>query len=845
MEHTQHPNVDVLMTDSATEMEVAQKLKKEVQQYLQTLDQVFEDTQGKAFLFQHTKAIDSFLNKIYKLAIAFSFHEFRPMASHIPIVLCALGSYGREQLSTYSDIDLMIVFKEVPGYNLQGVIEKILYLAWDCGLKIGHRVHEIEDLEESARSDITIKTAMLESRFICGSKSLDVMILGKLQQIRKDDPLAFMNEKMTEFQNRYKKYPLVMEPNVKEGYGGIRDANTLYWLIHIFFGVRNIKDSQQQLGFDDGEYREFRIALEHVYKVRTALHLCACKKQDKLILELIPCVSRKLGYKDAGAPDAQVKSAMRILSSMHKVHMFSVAYIEKIYRRFGKQSPVPFPILKNSRQASGYYLLDKTLLVTSKPHKLKLNSLLELLADLPEEKIEFGGLTLYRMSYVSLPKSISQKSYRLLNKIIRKPYGHITLQALLDCGILEKLLTPFQPIRFLPQFDGYHALSVDLHSIHSVKALEELEEGFVRELFQQLSSDHQYLLKLVLLFHDVGKGRVREHSIVGEGLFKRYAKRLGLSLEDTQLGAFLIRHHILMSETARREDIYNRNNLTMFVSRVKNRKTLDLLHILTNCDIQAVGKGVLSNFVKKLLYELYQNALGIFEKKELLSETARRIKKEEALIRSRVFINLPTPLQKKTLSISTHLFFFKLNPKEITEVVQWTANTKQYDYRITNEEALLIEIVRKVPLNLGYLLGKLTYMNIASMDVFRLFDGAKYFRIEFHEKAEVDDAAMIAQICEDSFDMGRDIRLNAPRINKREITINAEHSDELAEIKINTVDQQGLLAWVSSVFDDLGIEIVTAKVHTHQKRVRDLFLVEKNDNFRKNQGNIKQAILGR
>lgn len=834
-------NIDVWLNHH--DLNPAIRLKQEIKAYLQNLEKIFSSTQGKAFLLHHTRAIDDYIEAIYRIVNRQVFGNYQPMFNQIPIVLCAMGSYGREQLSIYSDIDLMIVYKETPGFNTQMIIEKILYLAWDCGMKLGHRVHEIDDLLEASREDITIKSALLESRMICGSRHLFVEVDNRLMQIRKDDPKQFVIQKIEEMRQRLQKHAPSMTPEIKEGYGGIRDANTLFWLVGARYGVKNIKEAQQQLGFDDREYREFRLAMEYLFRIRGALHLCAGKKQDRVVLEQLPCVAARLGF-DSGKPlQDQMQCASKMLQSMHIVHRFATSYIDRVaaVERF---NPARIAQLRRCRIARGLYYQEGRLLGGFMAPKIKLSKLMEMLSGLPDEPFAYDARTVRFCMGVMVPSSVSQRSYRYLSEIFARKHAADLLGLLMESELLSVLLPAFKKIRFLPQFDGYHTLPVDAHTICAVRNFEQLDDPFLSKLKQKLTVREQFVLKLVIFFHDIGKGRVRDHSLVGESLFRRNANRFDLNVDEVRLGCHLIRHHTFMSGTVRREDIYNENTLFRFVSKIKTPEALDRLYLLTYCDVQAVGKGILSGFVKRLLQELYRSASGCFQKKELISEATRRLRKEEQLKKIEPFLALSPALQKKALSISSSLFFLKYSPEKICEIARWAADVEQYQYGFSNDDLLVIEIVRKIPINLGYLLGRLSYLDIASMDIYRLFDGAKYFRIEFHGRAGEEDMDDLSMLIEQSFQIVEPIKLRQVDILKKEISINPDHSLGLAEVRLNAKDQKGLLAHVSKVFDDLGIEIVTAKINTYKKRVRDMFLIEKNENFWNNKDQIKSAILG-
>lgn len=220
--------IEELIASGASDFQISKLIKTHIQTYLNSLDSIFEENQGKDFLVKHTKHLDNFLILIYKYTLRKFFGDYIPFQNQIPITLIAMGSYGREELCIYSDIDLMIVYKDIKGYNIEPIIESILYLAWDAGLKLGHRTHKVEELFEASNSDFTIKTAMLESRFLCGSNFLWMESVRELNKIRTHNLKEFIQDKIQSNDKRRLEYPISMEPEIKNGVGGLRDTNTLF-----------------------------------------------------------------------------------------------------------------------------------------------------------------------------------------------------------------------------------------------------------------------------------------------------------------------------------------------------------------------------------------------------------------------------------------------------------------------------------------------------------------------------------------------------------------------------------------------------------------------------------------
>jgi len=212
-----HAKVEEMLYHNEDNFKIAKLLKNDLKTYLLGLEEIFAESGGKDFLVKHTCKIDHLLMLVYKISIRGMFGDYTPLKNSIPVTMIALGSYGREQLCVHSDIDLMIVFEEVGGYNHKALIEKILYILWDMGLKLGHRVHNVNELLEVSNTDITIKTALIESRFIEGSRFVWTKVQNSINQIRHHNIGEFITQKMKEQQEKHHQFPLTMEPHLKEG----------------------------------------------------------------------------------------------------------------------------------------------------------------------------------------------------------------------------------------------------------------------------------------------------------------------------------------------------------------------------------------------------------------------------------------------------------------------------------------------------------------------------------------------------------------------------------------------------------------------------------------------------
>ncbi len=813
--------IEELIEKDAPEFEVSKLLKAEYKLYISSLESKFHESHGKNFLVKHTKEIDRFLKIIYKYVVRKYFGDYSPMYNALPITLLALGSYGREQLCVYSDIDLMIVYKDIKGYNTKEIMESIINMAWDSGLKLGHRVHEVSDLVVASRSDHTIKTAMLESRFIYGSKFIWVETQNQLHQIRKENQKEFITIKLQEYHDRHLKYPIELRVNIKEGAGGMRDLNTVYWIGSILEQITRVKDLVPTY-IDESSYTKMMKRMDYIFKLRAALHIVAGKKQDTLILELIPDVGKLLHL-------SQRKVAEKTYAALVEIETLADTFIWKL-----TQEILPSQI-NTPKQITKDLLLDQTTRKLYAKHDTTPTDLLSTLKILLKESHQIDE---YDISFIDyLDRSVfSDRNSQTHRDLAKEFFYHDNTYKLLIALYRSKLLTRFFPplskIKFLPQFDGYHRYPVDLHSMHTMRALQNISDNNIKEVYASLDEEERALLRVSTFLHDAGKGRKKNHSLLGAIMIKKYLLSLDFTKEQAEVASILVRYHTLMSNISAREDIYNEKVIYAFNAKIKSPQTLKLLYILTYADIESVSEGTYSNFNANLLKELYDLSLYAFSHKAMISEAKKRTKKEQQLLNSIAFKTLKRSTQKRILSIPSNLLFFKYLPDEIASIAFWIEHKKEpYEYKITHQDSLDIEILSQKELNLGYLLGKLSHLNVAIMDLFAVGEQTKYFKIGFLEKIDEDALSYIQEIIDDAFDMSKKTRLPDLEIKKSEIDVLCDHSSSYARMSINAKDQKGLLANIITIFDDMGIDIASAKIQTIKKRARNLFLIEKNGQF--------------
>jgi len=802
------------------DLEITKAIKNKIKEYLNSIHNI---EGGKDFFVKHTKKMDEFIKLIYKYLIKKNFQEFSPPINSIPITIIALGSYGREQLSIYSDIDIMIVYKNIKGYNLKEIIENYITMLWDLGLKIGHRVHELNDLETASNEDITIKTAILESRFITGSKFLWYEIENVLNKIRNYQKKEYILAKYNEMIKRHKKYPISMEPNIKDGFGGIRDANTLLWINKVIFNYPNNSYLVPKFANEE-EFKEYRSSLEFLFKTRVYLHLAAKKKIDTVYLQYQREIALNMGYKDSSRISAERKFIKDLLKSLWKVNTFCEITIKKLIKPYLYSHKLKE--IKQKRVDKNFYICEN-ILYSNFNTTYNFKEYIEKILNLPKFKK-------CDISIISNLKSKKTKTTKKLKKSIFYSQNIYPLFfALYRADKLAKLIPPFEKVKYLAQFDGYHQYPVDIHSLYILKELENIDE------FQKLNEEQKAIMRFAAFFHDLGKGRIEEHSIVGAKIAKEFANEI--NFPKSEIIAKLIKYHTLMSNVAQREDIFNDKVILSFAEIVENKEFLDFLYILTIADMKAVGENIFSEFKANLLKQLYKNTLTVLEKKELLNEISIRKRKEKILQNKKDFKNLPLKIRKAILKSPSNQLFLQNSTNKIIELLNWIKDTENIKIRFENEKHLIIHIAKKENLNfsIGWFLEKLLKLNLLHLSIYKIGD-IKYFKIEFDKKVDEFDLPIIEEFIKKSFKEKKEIKTKVT-FKKEEFTIDCDHSPNYASIKLKTKDKKGIISTIMDVFDQFNINVEDVKISSQKNIARDLFIIPKESGF----CNVKEEIIKR
>ncbi|MGH1367799.1 MAG: [protein-PII] uridylyltransferase [Maritimibacter sp.] len=570
-----------------------------------------------------------------------------PTASERLAVL-AVGGYGRFEMAPHSDVDLLFVTPYKITAWAESVIENMLYMLWDLRLKVGHSSRTIKDCLRLGKEDITIRTALLEHRYIDGDEDLANELTQQLWENLFDGTAAeFIEAKLEERDERHRKQGgqrYVVEPNVKEGKGGLRDLQTLFWVAKYMHQVNTIAELKNTGMFSREEFQTFIDADSFLWAVRCHMHLLQNRAMDQLTFDLQVDVAERMGYVDRGGRRAVEHFMQDYFRHATVVGDLTRIFLTKLEEERVKKEPLLVGLFKRKRKVRHGFTVVNGLL----HHADETSFLAEPLNILRiyEEALRTGlmihpdtmRLVKANLDMIDTAMRTDKEAVRIfLDTLLKHGNPERALRGMNELGVLGAFIPEFQAIVAMMQFNMYHSYTVDEHTIQCISALAEIERGERVEDLPVASrilkaGVNRKVLYVALLCHDIGKGRDEDHSILGARLSRTITARLGMTKTECETVEWLVRSHLLMSDVAQKRDLSDPRTVRGFAKAVKSKKRLDLLLVLTVCDIRGVGPGTWNNWKAMLLRELYAETKKALENGiEALSTGARADKAKKAL----------------------------------------------------------------------------------------------------------------------------------------------------------------------------------------------------------------------
>ncbi len=583
---------------------------------------------------------------------------FHPRAASGHLCVVAVGGYGRGALAPGSDIDLLFLLRSQDRAGDEAVVESMLYFLWDLKQKVGHATRTIEECLKQAKADMTIRTTLLECRFLLGDrKLLDTLLARFDHEIVRQTAPEFVAAKLAERDQRIQRAGAsryLVEPNVKEGKGGLRDLNTLFWIAKYAYRVQ---DAEALVGvglFSEQELRLFRRCETFLWKVRCHLHFITGRPEERLSFDLQRAIAGKLGYSERDGLSA-VERFMKHYFVMAK-HVGDLTNIvcAALEERQAKPRAVFDRFVGRFRQRRGKprdlgpFALetDRVTIPSSDVFDKAPINLIRLfhVAARNELAIHPDALRLVTQSLPRIDAKLraDPEANRLFLEILTSPQSsERALRLMNEAGVLGRFIPDFGRIVALMQFNMYHHYTVDEHLLRALGELAGLELH-LRDSDLPLSSgimptiSHRRALYVALLLHDIAKGRKEDHSVAGAQVARKLCPRLGLDEAETETVAWLVEQHLVMSNVAQSRDLADPRTIEAFAKIVQSIERLKMLTILTVCDIRAVGPGVWNGWKGELLRTLYWETEVVLAGGHSSVDRKRRVEQAQKELREKL-----------------------------------------------------------------------------------------------------------------------------------------------------------------------------------------------------------------
>ncbi|HEY6874635.1 MAG TPA: [protein-PII] uridylyltransferase [Geobacteraceae bacterium] len=781
--------------------------------------------------------------------------------------LVAIGGYGRGELNPSSDIDLMFLHGGKDPQRTENIAQKLLYFLWDMRLDVGYSVRTLSDCQEMAASDMTVKTALLDSRFLIGSRPLyDSFQKMLISQILARGSGAFIREKLEELKKRREKYGssiYILEPNVKEGEGALRDLHTALWVAKIKYKIVEPREMIIKGVLSEEELAASANSLSYLWRIRNELHFLAGRKNDQLTFDAQIKLARFFGYQDRGKSLAVEEFMRDYYLHATKVEHFSSSLISRCAEREeGTRRLLGY--FRRRPVGEGFYVLKGELVIPDESVIEKEPARLMKIFEYAQKhgvtlNIKVKSLVRRSLDLVHDKFRRSKEVNTSFFNILRSDKGVAeTLRLMHHLEFLNRFIPEFERIYCKVQHDLYHIYTVDVHSLFAVEEIVKLQHGEHKKelpLLTQLANEvnKRELLLLAVMLHDIGKGEGGGHADIGASLVPTISRRLGLTKEDAERLEFLVRHHILMAHIAQRRDLHDERMIIQFARQMGKSENLKMLYLLTYADIKGVGPDVWTEWKALLLQELYEKAFQVLERGDFrLEASSERVKGVKRRVIEVLADEYPAAAVKEELKAMTTRHLLSNQPQVLAEHVRTllALGESKIVMRVAHEidkgysnftictfdvPGLFSMITGVMAANGMNILGAqihtstngkaLDVLQVNSPQGFVITDENRWQRLREDMRQVLVGKVRVAALVAKKQRPTLLAEKPKPRFPSR-VEIDNEVSEEYTVIDIYTHDKIGLLYRITSTLTDLGLYIGVAKISTKVDQVADVFYVK-------------------
>ena len=883
----------------ALRMAVAQRLRAAVAQGSAAAEQLLlQERHGRRCAERLCFMHDEIIRLLFEFTCRHLYPSENPSEAE-RMAIVATGGYGRGLLAPVSDIDLLFVLPYKQTAWSESVAEVILYCLWDMGIKVGHATRSINECIRHAKADITVRTAILESRFLLGDRALfDALITRFDKDVAQGTASEFVTAKLAEREERHRRAGqsrYLVEPNVKDGKGGLRDLHTLFWIAKYVYRVREPEELIEKGVFDRREYMLFRRCEDFLWSVRCHMHFVSGRAEERLSFDIQREIAVRLGYTEhPGLRDVErfMKHYFLIAKDVGDLTAIVCAELEDSQAK-------PMPVL--SRMMARFRPSPRRTLAETDDFLVDYNRIV--VADGDPGVFQRDPVNLIRIFHLAQKYNLAfhpdamraiRRSLALIDRELRENAeanrlfleiltsqndAETVLRRMNEAGVLGAFVRPFGRIVAMMQFNMYHHYTVDEHLLRCIGILSDIEAGrsddtpVIHELMRSIQPRPRELLYVALFLHDIAKGRIEDHSIAGARIARRFCPRLGFTLAETETVAWLVEQHLTMSSVAQSRDLSDRMTIQNFAEVVQSVERLKLLTILTAADIKAVGPGVWNGWKAQLIRTLYYETEPVLTGGFSEVNRAQRVAIAQAEFRAEL---ADWPAEQIDAYVERHFpaYWLKVDLPHTVAHARFVRATEEAGKQIATSIALepsrgvteLTVFAPDHPWLLSIIAGACAMggANIVDAQIFTTTDARALDTIALTREFDADEdeqrrAARVALAIEKALQGAIKLpdvlakrspakgRIKAFAIEP-EVTINNQWSNRYTMVEVTGLDRPGLLFELTATLSKLNLNIASAHVATFGERVVDVFYVT--DLFgakiaaATRQAAIRRALLG-
>jgi [protein-PII] uridylyltransferase len=818
------------------------------------------------------------------------------------ISLVATGGYGRAMLAPFSDIDLLFLIDAPSGEAAApaalAVVEFMLYFLWDLGLKVGHATRTVPDCLAEAARDVTVRTSLLDARLLTGDAPLFAVFESSFAQACKaagsGEFIAAKQAERAARHHRYGESPFLVEPNIKEGRGALRDLQTIYWMARYVFGTGSFDRLTDPAGpagalLNATEARLGRRSLDFLWSVRFHLHYVAGRAEERLTFDLQPVVGGRMGYTRHGRQDGVERFMRHYFLTAREVNRLTHV-LEPAILRAAHGPPAIAPNTDQALLDAGFVLAEgKLMAMSSSEFRDRPVQMLRILQVARDRELELHPLALRALirnerRAVAL-RGDPEAAAIFLDLLCGRDTAHNHsdgarwLSVMNETGFLGRYIPDWARVVGQMQFDTYHVFTVDEHTIEAVRVLNALERGLLTDAAPVASGLVEHLqsrraLYVAMLLHDIAKGRGGDHSELGAEIALSVGPALGLSAEETETISWLVLHHLLLSQTAFKRDIDDPKTILDLADTIQSPERLRLLLVLTVADMRAVSPKVWNGWKATLLRELYARVAEVLAGGLATTERDVRVARAKDAVAALLvdwppeqvtqFLDLGYPSYWLSFDPETHCRHARLVRDAQSRAAPLTVNTQPLPARAVTEvttyaadhAGLFSRIAGALAVAGASIVDARihTMTNGMALDTFWIQDAAGGAFEAPHRLARL--YVLIEQALSGRLRLAAEIRkMSRTLIGQRmraihvppRVVIDNRVSLSHTVLEVNGRDRPGLLHSVTAAISDQGLQIASAHVTTYGVRAVDVFYVKdvfglKVENERK-LAQLREALL--